>query len=148
MTLAVAAVNLRDCGNVGAIARTATAFGFTNLFTVGTTPPLERKEAQKAALGGKDLPTQHFTTLEELLRNHPDHFVLALETDGVPITNWSPPTDRPILLLLGNERLGLAPNEQARADATVSIPHKTNQVASLNVATSFGIAAYVLAMVK
>lgn len=147
MTPVVAAVNLRDCGNVGAIARTATAFGFAAVLTVGTTPPLTRKEARKVALGGGLIPSTHYSSLAAALQAYPDHYVVALETGGQPLNTWEPPLDRPILLLLGSERHGLCAPELATAQSVISIPHQTDTVASLNVAAAFAIAAYTLSMV-
>jgi len=143
----VAAVNLRDCGNVGAIARTATAFGFDAVLTVGTTPPLSRKEAHKVALDGKTIPTTHFTDLAAALTAYPDHYVVALETSGTPLPNWQPPSNVPLLILLGSERFGLSSSEINVAKSVVSIPHNTTTVASLNVAAAFAIAAYTVSMV-
>lgn len=147
MTHIVIAVDLRDCGNVGAIARTATAFGFDALITVGTTPPLTRKEAKKAALGGHTLPTNHFVTLADALAAYPHYIPIAIETSGEPLNTWHPQAGTPIALILGNERYGLSASDCARARSVVRIPHQTSKVASLNVASAFAIAAYTLWMV-
>ncbi len=147
MTHICIAVDLRDCGNVGAIARTATAFGFDALITVGTTPPLTRKEARKAALGGHALPTKHFVTLAAALAAHPDYAPVAIETSGIPLDTWNPQPTTPIALIVGNERYGLSHHDCALATTVVRIPHQTAKVASLNVASAFAIAAYTLWMV-
>lgn len=142
----VAAVNLRDCGNVGAIARTAAAFGFAAVITVGTTPPLTRKEVRKVALGGKSIPSTHFADIASALTAYPKHHVVALETSGQVLSSWQPPHRKPLLILLGSERYGLSKAEIAAAAEVVSVPHRTDSVASLNVAAAFAIAAYTLSM--
>lgn len=143
---AVGLIDLRSTYNVGNIARTALAFGFDRLYTVGTTPELSRKETLKAALGGEQICHTHlnsFTSLVEVVKNK--YEIIALETGGEDIKEFNfTQITRPILLLLGNERFGLSQKQLQYCNYCLSIKHREQIIKSLNVGNAFAIAASIL----
>lgn len=144
--LSVALIDLRSTYNVGNIARTALAFGIETIFTVGTTPQLERKEIAKVALGGEQIKHEQLNRFDDFItRVQKDYTLIALETGGQNIKEFDFATiKKPILLLLGNERFGLSEGQLIHCAYRVSIPHQKQTIQSLNVGNAFAIAASII----
>jgi len=141
--LVVATFNLRSCYNLGNIARTATALGFSEVATIGTTPHFNRRDVAKTALEASQMTNHHFTTLDECCKHYKGYALWALEQGGDDINDLQViPTK--LVLFLGNERYGMSNAELTKFDHIVSITHITKPVSSLNVSNAFAIAAYTI----
>lgn len=142
--------NIRSAHNVGSIFRTADALGVTHIYCSGYTPsPLDRfgrpvKEIAKTALGAEqsikwEALKRPNTTLRTLKR---DGFtVVGIEQDkrARDYKAYTPPER--IVILVGNEVRGLSLSLRDACDILVEIPMQGKKE-SLNVAVSFGVAAF------
>lgn len=143
-SLVVVLDNIRSTANVGVILRTAVAFNFDQAIMVGTTPTPNRKEVQKAALGGENIVWQHATTLQFL--SELPRPIIAMETGGTDLFEASQKL-APLksgTIIVGSERGGLSPKLLQKCDWQLTIRHQRQTIKSLNVATAFAIAAAVL----
>ena len=145
--------NLRSIENVGSVYRTADALGVEKLFLCGTTPrphpnePWRRDHLalKKTALGAEiTVPWEfHSDTLSAIKYARRDGYrVFALETgeqsQNLTQMNY---TNEKIALIVGNEVEGIQSSALELADTVVHIPMLGSKE-SLNVAVSFGIAAF------
>ncbi len=128
--------DIRSPFNVGAILRTAEALGVQRLYLSPATPLPTHARAQRTARGAHLSVPWSVGGLELAAAAGP---VLALETGGRPLREFSFPASGTVLL--GSEELGLSPAALALADHSlgrVSIP-MAGAKRSLNVAVAFGI---------
>ena len=140
--------NVRSAWNVGAIFRTADAFGVRRLHLCGVTPTPENRSVAKTALGADKTVAwtaskNALTTARELKAG--GAFLCALEQDerAVPATDFF--TDSrmrtdlgQIVLIVGNEVSGVDPGLLELCDRIVYIPMR-GQKRSLNVEVAFGV---------
>ncbi len=134
LPLTVYLEELRSPYNVGAIFRTAEAFGVERvLLSPRTASPLHPR-ASRSARGATEVLPWEVAPLGALAGRGA---VVALELRGRPLGEFPfPPRG---VLLVGSEELGLSPEALALADAgRVSIP-MAGAKRSLNVAVAFGI---------
>ncbi len=131
---------IRSPFNLGAIARTAAAFGLPELVLCPETVSPEQQRARRAAMGGFEMLATRRQPLEEVeALGLP---ILALETGGSPIGEYAFPYYG--IVLVGSEELGLSPAALELADRSagrVSIP-APGRKRSLNVAVAVGILLY------
>ncbi|MFT3970908.1 MAG: 23S rRNA (guanosine(2251)-2'-O)-methyltransferase RlmB [Micropruina sp.] len=142
--LVVACDSITDPRNLGAIIRSAAAFG-----AAGVIIP-ERRSAQMTAATWKTsagaaarVPVARATNLNRTLRQYADAgFVVAglageaeLDVAGIP------GVDGPVLLVVGSEGEGLARLVRENCDVLVSIPISSD-VESLNASVAASIALY------
>lgn len=142
--LVIACDSITDPRNLGAIIRSAAAFG-----AAGVIIP-ERRSAQVTAAAWKTsagaaarIPVARATNLNRTLKAYADAgFVVAglagesdLEVSGIP------GVDGPVLLVVGSEGDGLARLTKDRCDVLVSIPIGS-AVESLNASVAASIALY------
>jgi TrmH family RNA methyltransferase len=144
--LIVAALDVQDPGNVGALVRTGEAAGATGLLALGSgADPLGWK-ALRAAMGSAfRLPTaRHGDAGAALadLRARGVRLVALTPAGGEPpeAIDFVPPT----CLVLGGEGHGVAPAIAALADARLRLPMRP-PVESLNVAVAGALALYAAA---
>lgn len=141
--LRVIADNLRSAFNVGAIIRTAEAFGAERVDLTGYTPRPSDERTARTSMGAADaISWKEFPRIEDAIAEaRADGYkIVALETSASAddIENFQWPERA--ALLLGNERFGIEPAVLAEADHLVKIPlHGVKN--SLNVGIAFGIAA-------
>ncbi len=145
----VIAHNIRSLHNVGAMFRSADAFGVEKLYLTGYTPIPPRREIAKTALGSEmRVAWEKAEDVLELFHRlkKEGKKVLALEISENALS-VSDARDRfnpaEIVLVLGNEVVGLEPEVLAACDATVMIPIP-GQKRSLNVSVASGIAMFAL----
>ena len=143
--------NIRSAYNVGSIFRTSDGSGVDKLFLCGITPTPENSRVGKTALGAENnIMWEHtwsvIETVEKLKAD--DFFIVALEGgvsscnlfEALPlIKNQS----KPIALIVGNEVSGIDPEAVNKSSLCVYIPMEGIKE-SLNVATAFGIASYLI----
>lgn len=145
-------LNIRSALNVGAIFRTADAFGVKKIFLAGYTPePTDffgkvRKDFAKTALGAEKYvlweKTKSINALLKKLKKE-NIFILSLEQskNSVPLSNPIAKCD--IALIFGNEVHGIPKIILSKSDAVLEIP-MLGKKESLNVSVAAGIALYVL----
>jgi tRNA G18 (ribose-2'-O)-methylase SpoU len=143
----VIAHNIRSLHNVGAIFRSADAFGVEKIFLTGYTGTPPRKEIAKVALGSEHhLPWEHVEDAQKVIKGLQDEGVrvLALENgvDAVPIQESGVDPEK-TALLLGNEVKGVEEALLDIVDRTVEIP-MPGRKQSLNVSVATGVALYAL----
>jgi tRNA G18 (ribose-2'-O)-methylase SpoU len=148
--------NIRSAHNVGAIMRSAAAFGIQDMACLGVTPyPRQGDDSRlphiasrahraiaKTALGAEEaLTVRHFQHIDDF-RERFTASVYALEqtpeATGLPEFRPRPP----LALIIGNELEGVSGQALARTAGCIQIPQETTAKASLNVATACGVALY------
>jgi 23S rRNA (guanosine2251-2'-O)-methyltransferase len=137
------AIGIQDPGNLGALLRSARAFG-----VAGVILPLRNSCAitaavHKSSVGATcDLPICRVRNINTAMRQMRDAGWWLLGLDGQAETKIDQfDLDRPAIFLLGSESTGLPPSIKKECDALLQIPmiHGWN---SLNVAASGAIALY------
>lgn len=145
--------NVRSAWNVGAIFRTADAFGVRHIHLGGITPTPENKSVAKTALGAdQSIPWTHNKNglaMAEKLKVE-GYRLWALEQDEravsiddiVPVGYLRLPA-LPIVLIVGNEVTGVDPGILDLCDKIIYIPMR-GEKRSLNVEVAFGVAVSLL----
>lgn len=141
--------NIRSAFNVGSIFRAADGAGIRHLHLCGITPTPDHPRIAKTALGAEAAVgwTQYWDAIEaaKRLKKHGMR-LFALEGGQDAISLFSiilKPEDPPVTLVVGNEVTGIDPGLLHLCDEKIFIP-MLGVKDSLNVATAFGIAAYIL----
>lgn len=156
--LALVLDNIRSAHNVGAIVRSAAAFGISELIAIGITPypkltgdrrlphvadKAERMIAKTALGAEKQVTFQYFEKLELAIKymRRRGQRVYALEqaAGAYQLGAFQPQTA--CALILGNEVNGVASSALKDCDAIIEIPLGGTKE-SLNVAAAAGIAMY------
>jgi tRNA(Leu) C34 or U34 (ribose-2'-O)-methylase TrmL len=144
--------NVRSAWNVGAIFRTADAFGVRRLHLCGITPTPENAAVAKTALGAdKTIPwaasKNALATAQELKAAGAQLWALEQDERAVSIYDLTIDdlrfSDLPIVLIVGNEVTGVDPALLELCDKIFYIPMR-GQKRSLNVEVAFGVAAQIL----
>lgn len=130
------AAGVSDPGNLGAMARTAAAFGWGFAYTTGSADPWSPK-ALRSGGGGQFQTPVSLVGLEDLAVWNT---VATVLTGGVAA---SAITGRPVVVLIGEEAHGLDPALVDWADhrLTIAMPGATE---SLNAAVAAGIVVFAL----
>lgn len=144
--------DVRSAHNVGAIFRTADAAGIAKLYLAGYTPtPIDRfgrenPKLSKTALGAAvTLPWEAVGDAHELVRSLQAAGVQVVAVEqaahSVGLFSYTPPTEKAVAYVFGNEVTGVPAEISSACDAVVELPmlgHKE----SLNVAVTVGIVLY------
>ena len=128
--------SIRSPFNLGAIIRTAAAFGIATVGMSDDCPPIDHPRVRRSAMGSTDRVALARGPLAELVEVSGAPCI-ALELGGRPYDRFDFPHQG--VLLVGSEELGLSPGALSRADARIAIPLFGSK-ASLNVAIACGIA--------
>ncbi len=134
---------VRSRHNVGAIFRTADAFGVERVLLCGFTPLPPHREIEKTALGATlSVPwNQEPSTMQAVDRlRAAGYLVLAVEQTALarPLREFDLAPDRPVALVFGNELDGLSDAVVRSCDACVVIPQSGSKH-SLNVSVCAGV---------
>jgi 23S rRNA (guanosine2251-2'-O)-methyltransferase len=140
--------NIRSIYNVGSILRTADGAGLTHLYCCGITPPPDHPKIAKTALGAEKSVgwTRNRNGLETAVSlKERGYQLLALECtpDATLLSDVQLADSQPVVLVVGNEIAGVDPHILAICDQTIMLPMQGVKN-SLNVASAFAVAAYVL----
>lgn len=141
--------NIRSVFNVGSIFRTSDGAGIDHIHICGITPTPDHPQINKTALGAQySVPwTQHWNSLELLnLKRDAGYQIWCLEGGQESIPIFDPLQhlrEAPLLLILGSETTGIDPEIRQKCDHLVNLP-MLGMKESLNVATAFGIAVYLV----
>lgn len=138
--------NVRSMHNVGAAFRNADAFCIKELILSGFTPLPPRPEITKTAIGAEEfvnwVSSEDITGDLNRLKNE-GYLIVGLEqTDrSKKLTDYTPPEDKNICLVFGNEVTGLDDELIPLVDEFVEIPQYGNKH-SLNVSVTVGVTLY------
>ncbi len=145
-TIFIICNNIRSRHNVGAIFRSADAFGIKKIYLCGITPTPDHPRVEKVSLGAeKTVPWEYKKRASDALK--------LLKKEGVQIVALEKTrTSRPlasakltskVAMVLGNEVEGVAKSLLAQADVVAHIP-MLGLKESLNVSVAAGIAMYAM----
>jgi len=132
--------DVRSPYNVGAIFRTAEAFGVSGIVLSASTPPPTHTRASRTSRGTHRIVKWRYGNIDEMEKREN---VFALEEGGTPIGEFTFPEKGTVLV--GSEELGLSPEAldiARKSRGIVSIP-MFGVKRSLNVSVAFGILLYV-----
>jgi 23S rRNA (guanosine2251-2'-O)-methyltransferase len=141
--------NIRSLHNVGSIFRTADGAGVGHLYLCGITPTPDNLRLAKTALGAQNSVSwsYHPNGVETAVSlQQSGHCLWAIESTPDSHSLFAtpkPPPDRPLLLLVGNEKAGVDPGLLALSEQIVHLPMQGHK-RSLNVAVVAGTAVYYL----
>jgi 23S rRNA (guanosine2251-2'-O)-methyltransferase len=139
--------NIRSLHNVGSAFRSSDAFGVSKLLLTGYTPHPPRIEISKTALGADEwVPWEHHTdgllALTDYKRAGWKLVSIEQTNRSVPLPQGIPdPRHEKLILIFGNEVLGLDDNVIEISDYVADIP-QYGRKHSLNVSVSLGIALF------
>ncbi len=131
--------SVRSPFNIGALLRSAEAFGVERVYLSPSSPLPSHPRARRASMGSAEVVPWEIAE-PEVLSGEPGLF--ALETGGAPLEEFAFPPSGTVIV--GSEELGVSPELLRRADAAlgrVSIPLLGSK-RSLNVAAAFTVLVY------
>lgn len=142
-TIRVVLDDVRSRHNVGAIFRTADAFGLEGMILCGFTPCPPHREIEKTALGATfSVPWEHsesaLEAVEGLKREGYRVFSVEQTVHARPLGGWHPVHDEKLALVFGNELSGVSEAVIAASDGCIVLPQGGTKH-SLNVAVCAGI---------
>lgn len=143
--------NIRSAYNVGSIFRTSDGAGINKLVLCGITPTPENERVLKTSLGAeKSVNWSHsWSILESIVMLKESGFlIVSLEGGESSVNIFSAlpiikQEQKPIALVVGNEVSGIDPEAVKLSNVCIYIPMEGIKE-SLNVATAFGIASYLI----
>ncbi len=139
--LSLALVSLSNPFNVGSIYRTAAVLGVDTIYLVGATPGPGEAKVHKTGLGTEHgVVTVRVPSLPDLAHGSDGRLVAVELAEGATALHEFTFAAGDCLVL-GSEGHGLSPASLAVCDAAVFVP-QPGKVASLNVASAAGLAAY------
>ena len=141
--------NIRSIYNVGSIFRTCDGAGVSKIYLGGYTPTPDHPKLKKTGLGsewhvGWESVRNGLKLAKDLQSRGAAIWSLERQPTAQSIFDLEP-TAQPdsILLVVGNEKVGIDPEILRLSDRIISIP-MAGYKRSLNVASAFGVAAYIL----
>lgn len=140
--------NVRSLSNVGAMLRTADAFGLERVMLCGVTGTPPSPEIHKTALGAEEsVDWHHAESTVEVVKalKESGYTVCVLEQvqDSVMLHDFLPEAGRRYAIVVGHEVNGVDQQVVDRADVCLEIPQFGTKH-SLNVSVSAGIALWQL----
>jgi len=130
--------DVQDPDNVGALLRSASAFGFEKVIISLKTADLYNEKVIRASKGAIfDLDVERKPILEALLQLKKEGYQIAIADAH---QNNNPIQTKPLALVLGNEGQGISTEIRNISDVTLNI--KTKNVESLNVSVAGAILMY------
>ena len=140
----IALVEPADPGNVGTILRTADAVGAAGVIIIGPSADPYDPAALRASMGATFALQLARTPWAAFIawKQHTQRFLVGT-ADQAPTDFQALVYPQPLVLLMGSERQGLSPDQQACCDLVVSLPMH-GQSDSLNLAVATGVMLYEL----
>ncbi len=133
--------NVQDPANVGALARSAAAFGFSHLFLCGACADPFSPKALRASMGALARLRLHRGDVQQAadtLRGAGIPLYAAALYNSLPLGRVQCPAGAGVAVMIGNEGNGLTEQAIAAADTAVRIP-MAGDVESLNAAVAGGV---------
>ncbi|MDP9378947.1 MAG: RNA methyltransferase [Chloroflexota bacterium] len=129
-------------GNLGAILRTSDAVGCAGVVMLGDTTDPYHPAALRASMGAVFAQRLVRAEFDEFLRWKQEHGHTVVGTSGDAEKEYRDVSyPRPVLVLMGSERMGLSAEQQAMCDLTVRIP-MVGTGDSLNLAVATSVVLY------
>ena len=130
--------DIQDPDNVGALLRSASAFGFTHIIVSLKTADIHNEKVIRASKGALfDLYIERRPLAEALIDlKHNDYQLIYADAHDT----GSPKKGLKTVLIMGNEGHGISPEIKFLCDGAIYIPTQT--VESLNVSVAGGILMY------
>jgi 23S rRNA (guanosine2251-2'-O)-methyltransferase len=143
LTLVVVLDQITDPHNVGAILRTACAFGADAVITTARHSPRETGVMAKSASGALDLvPMIEVKNLGDALQKLKDRGMLVIGFDSEAEQQLKPRTgDQPLVIVMGAEGKGLRQRTRELCDEMVKLD-MPGPIKSLNVSNAAAIALF------
>lgn len=140
----LALVEPADPGNLGTIMRSADATGAAGVILIGPSADPYDPVALRASMGAAFAVGLTRCTWEAFAqwKRSTGSFLLGT-ADSAPTDFQATRYPQPLVLLMGSERQGLSPEQQALCDRVVSIPMR-GRADSLNLAVATGVMLYEL----
>jgi TrmH family RNA methyltransferase len=138
----VALAAIQDPGNLGTILRSCDAVGCRGIFLLDHATDPYDPTALRASMGAifsQRLVKTSFRAFAEWKNKH--HYAVAGTSDAAALHYREVTYPSPVILLMGSERQGLLPEQQAACDFVVSIP-MSGSCDSLNVAIATAVVLY------
>lgn len=132
-----------DPGNLGTIIRTANAAGYGEIYLTKDCTDAYSPKTVRASMSGVFFTKIYEGQREEILSVMEGFPLFVADMVGENVFSFTPP--EAFALVIGNEANGVSDVMKKRADASISIPMRSEQE-SLNAAVAAGIAMYQLAM--
>lgn len=132
----------QDPGNIGTILRTCDAVGIAGLILLANSADPYEPSAVRASMGAVFSQRLVRATWEQFATWKQQHHVPLVGTSGGATQDYQQvayPT--PLVLLMGSEREGLSPSQQAACDLLVRIP-MVGRSDSLNLAVATAVVLY------
>lgn len=142
--LFVAVDGVTDPRNIGAIARSAAAFGADGLLIPERrNAPLTAAAWKSSAGAAARLPIAQVTNLVRSMQDAKEYgcFIVGLDGDADTAVEEIEIADQPIYLMVGSEGRGLSRLVRENCDLLIKIP-MSNTVESLNASVAMSIALY------
>lgn len=138
--------NVRSMHNVGSVFRTADAFLVQGIVLCGYTPVPPHRDIHKTALGATETVNWQYcdTTLDAVQQLKAEGYsVMAIEQAerSVMLDAFTPPADKPLALVFGNEVSGVDAAVMQQVDGCIEIP-QSGMKHSLNISVSAGIVVW------
>lgn len=142
--ISIACHNLRSAFNTGSIFRTADAARLEKVYLCGYTPFPPHDKLSKTSRGtDKVVAWEHYDDIITLIKEKKEEGagIVSVETapNAVPYTEAK--YRMPVLLIVGNEALGLPEEVLTLSDLVVAVPMRGIKN-SLNVAVAAGVVIY------
>ena len=132
----------QDPGNIGTILRTCDAVGIAGLILLSNSADPYEPSAVRASMGAVFTQRLVRATWEEFANWKQQHHVPLVGTSGGAAQDYRAVAyPAPLVLLMGSEREGLSPAQQAACDLLVRIP-MVGRSDSLNLAVATAIVLY------
>ncbi|HEY8388137.1 MAG TPA: TrmH family RNA methyltransferase, partial [Parasegetibacter sp.] len=127
----------------GSVFRTADAFLVQGIYLCGFTPQPPHRDIRKTALGATEtVDWKYYDKTETAVRELKDsgYGIYAVEQveSSILLDEFSPPVEKPLALIFGNELEGVGDHLLPLADGCIEIP-QLGMKHSLNVSVSTGI---------
>lgn len=133
---------IQDPGNLGTIMRTSDAVGGAGIILLGHTTDPYDPAALRASMGAIFSQRLARATFTELIDWKKQHGYPVVGTSDSAATDYQELVyHTPLVLLMGSERAGLSPEQQAQCDDVVCIP-MVGRSDSLNLAVATGVMLY------
>ena len=131
-------VNVSNDFNIGTVIRNANAFLARQVFIYG-----RKKWDRRGAVGTHNYSHMEYVREVEELKFNPEWFVVGIDNvkNAKDIREFKWPIQRHVLMVFGQEQLGIPENVISACHEVIYIP-QLGSVRSLNVGTASGIAMY------
>ena len=134
--------NVRSALNVGSAFRTSDAFRIEKIYLCGITSTPPNKEIRKSALGATDSVSWEYSdkTEELILKLQKDGYLICAveQVENSVMLNDFQSTEKPLVVIFGNEVNGVQQSVINLCDACIEIP-QIGTKHSLNISVSIGV---------